>query len=387
MTAVTPGRAQEPVQPALPGRAPARLDVQDVRARRGGREGDQPGDHELPLGAVLLPAGRPTATARRAGTWWCPETYDHSYTGWTSIEQATLRSDNTVYAQLTLDVTARGGRPRWREKLGVRSPLDVRDGAYVPSIGLGSIEVSPLDMASAYATLAAGGHLLGAAGDPEVVLANGKDDEQAGWGKPQAPARDLGRRRLRRDEDPRAEHPVRHRDRGRTSGIPRPGRPARRRSTPTPGSAGYTPRLQTTVWVGYPRGQDPDGERPRDLRLGRQLPGADLAALHGSAIGQLEPLELPRADRLAGVGRLRAGHDRPLVRLPAPTTATTPRTPRRAGRGPSESSEPEPEPATTATSTPPPTPTVAPTPRRRPAAADDGAAPAASTEPPPPLEP
>ncbi len=39
------------------------------------------------------------------GTWWCPETYDHSYTGWTTIERATLRSDNTVYAQLTLDVT------------------------------------------------------------------------------------------------------------------------------------------------------------------------------------------------------------------------------------------------------------------------------------------
>ena len=38
------------------------------------------------------------------GSWWCPETYDHSYTGWTTIERATLRSDNTVYAQLTLDV-------------------------------------------------------------------------------------------------------------------------------------------------------------------------------------------------------------------------------------------------------------------------------------------
>ena len=37
-------------------------------------------------------------------------------------------------------------------KLGVQSPLQP-----VPSIGLGSNAVSPLDMASAYATLAAGG--------------------------------------------------------------------------------------------------------------------------------------------------------------------------------------------------------------------------------------
>ena len=33
-----------------------------------------------------------------------------SYTGWTSVERATLRSDNSVYAQLTLDVGPRGSR-------------------------------------------------------------------------------------------------------------------------------------------------------------------------------------------------------------------------------------------------------------------------------------
>ena len=38
------------------------------------------------------------------GSWWCVKTYDSSYDGWTSITRSTLRSDNTVYAQLTLDV-------------------------------------------------------------------------------------------------------------------------------------------------------------------------------------------------------------------------------------------------------------------------------------------
>ena len=40
----------------------------------------------------------------KAGKPWQVTTYDHSYIGSTSITHATLRSDNTVYAQLTLDV-------------------------------------------------------------------------------------------------------------------------------------------------------------------------------------------------------------------------------------------------------------------------------------------
>ena len=39
------------------------------------------------------------------GGWWCVKTYDSTYAGWTSVSRATLRSDNSVYAQLTLDVT------------------------------------------------------------------------------------------------------------------------------------------------------------------------------------------------------------------------------------------------------------------------------------------
>ena len=38
------------------------------------------------------------------GSWWCVKTYDSTYNGWTSVSRATLRSDNAVYAQLTLDV-------------------------------------------------------------------------------------------------------------------------------------------------------------------------------------------------------------------------------------------------------------------------------------------
>src|SRR5207237_5764193 len=110
-------------------------------------------------------------------------TYDHTYAGGISVTSATLRSDNTVYAQLTLDVGPEKVAEMAR-RLGVLSPLDDH-GAYVPSIGLGSIPVSPLDLASAYATIAGGGIYSKPMAIRKVELANGKVDVDAGWGKPQ----------------------------------------------------------------------------------------------------------------------------------------------------------------------------------------------------------
>jgi membrane peptidoglycan carboxypeptidase len=96
-----------------------------------------------------------------------------------------------VYARLTLDVGAENVA-RMARKLGVQTPLGVktRTGgiAYVNSIGLGSREVSPLDMASAYATLAAGGIRSRPMAITKVILPNGKEDTKAGWGKRSASA-------------------------------------------------------------------------------------------------------------------------------------------------------------------------------------------------------
>jgi penicillin-binding protein 1A len=68
-----------------------------------------------------------------------------------SVSQATTISDNVVFAQLSVDV----GPDRTVEvshKMGITSPLDA-----VPSITLGTSGVTPLEMADAYATLAANG--------------------------------------------------------------------------------------------------------------------------------------------------------------------------------------------------------------------------------------
>src|SRR5205807_930923 len=71
------------------------------------------------------------------------------------------------------------GKAGNQSNLGIQSPL-----APVPSIGLGTLGVSPLEMASAYATLSAGGIYSRPMAITKVVLPNGKTDKTSGWGRP-----------------------------------------------------------------------------------------------------------------------------------------------------------------------------------------------------------
>jgi penicillin-binding protein 1A len=82
---------------------------------------------------------------------WHVETYEHRGEGTVSLTNATLASDNVVYAKLSTDLTPKR-EVEMAHTLGIRSKLKA-----VPSIALGSLEVTPLELTSAYATLAAGG--------------------------------------------------------------------------------------------------------------------------------------------------------------------------------------------------------------------------------------
>jgi penicillin-binding protein 1A len=187
-------------------------------------------------------------------TAWCPATYDHSYVGLTSIENGTLRSDNTVYARLSLDVGPEN-IASIAYKLGIRTPLDDH-GAYVPSMGLGSRVVTPLDMASAYSTLAAGGIYSKPMAIRKVVLPGGKVDTEAGWGVAQ---------RKRAVPDWVAAEVVRILGENMTQGTGVGayfGRTSAGKTGTTDNYAdawfcGFTPGLEATVWIGYPRGEIP----------------------------------------------------------------------------------------------------------------------------------
>jgi len=82
---------------------------------------------------------------------WKPKNYDGRFLGPISLREATQRSRNLPFVRLALDV----GLDRVRsaaQAMGITSPLPP-----VPSIAIGSGEVSPLELATAYATLANGG--------------------------------------------------------------------------------------------------------------------------------------------------------------------------------------------------------------------------------------
>ena len=145
-------------------------------------------------------------------------------------------------------------------RLGVASSLKTKEGAYVPSLGLGSIGVSPLDMASAYATIAAGGIYSKPMAIRKVVfapLADGKVERgRRTWGKP---------KRHRVIADWVAAEVTRILEVNIQSGTgvgANIGRTAGGKTGTTENHAdawfcGITPTLSTTVWVGYPQAEIP----------------------------------------------------------------------------------------------------------------------------------
>lgn len=179
---------------------------------------------------------------------WRVQTFEKTYSGRIPLTQATLLSDNTVYARLTLDV---GPRPvaRLARRMGIQSKLKP-----VPSIVLGVNAVSPLDLATAYATLANGG----VEHDPSIlskVVFPGGHAEQASQSK--------GKQVV----DPKVaavvtrvlEANVRS---GTGTAAALSGRPAAGKTGTTDSFgdawfAGFVPQLATVTWVGYPAKERP----------------------------------------------------------------------------------------------------------------------------------
>ena len=183
---------------------------------------------------------------------WNVQTYEHTYAGVESLASATIQSDNTVYARLALDVGAQNIVDMAR-KLGIRTSKLTPD----PAIALGAESVTPLEEASAYATLAAGGVYSKPMAITKVVLADGKADTAAGWGKPQ---------QQRVIPDWVASTVTKVLEENMLYGTGRGAHVSGRTDAGKTGTtdnyadawfSGYTPTLEATVWIGYPQGEVP----------------------------------------------------------------------------------------------------------------------------------
>jgi penicillin-binding protein 1A len=99
---------------------------------------------------------------------WSPRNYEDSYAGPLTLETAFARSLNTVAARLA-DETGRDRVAATARRLGVTSPISLS-----PSMALGAVQVTPLELAQAYTPFANGGYGVQAYGVERIRTRAGK---------------------------------------------------------------------------------------------------------------------------------------------------------------------------------------------------------------------
>jgi hypothetical protein len=216
------------------------------------------------------------------------QTYGHDYNGSINLEQATLKSDNTVYMQLALDL----GPPEIKQTaydMGIKTHLD---GYPAESLGGLTLGVSPLEMADAYATIASGGYRNRPTAITKITFPDGKSD---------LPRR-FKVKRTKAFEDwvtAEATRILVENVKGGTGTKANIGCPAA-------GKTGTTDSFNDRGLGRLPErpGRDDDGV-PRRVGGRRHVPGGDLERLHEAGQGQVLRRLQAREDRRALLALLR----------------------------------------------------------------------------------
>jgi penicillin-binding protein 1A len=186
---------------------------------------------------------------------WEVENYEQEDHGPISLEEALWLSDNSVFADLVLNADGRGlenGPEKVvdvAKRLGITTELNAH-----PTIALGTQEVSPLDMATAYATIANEGRKVTPSGIEKVVWNEGQEDEEVLYS---APEEEDGGQVI----DPEVARKATEIMIGNvTRGIARKASLGDRPVAGKTGTSenffdawfiGFTPQLVTGVWMGY----------------------------------------------------------------------------------------------------------------------------------------
>ena len=84
---------------------------------------------------------------------WSPENFDGEYLGRVTLRRALMKSANAATVRLSHDNVGERRVVELARRSGIRSPLEA-----IPSIALGAIEVTPLELVTAYAPFANGGY-------------------------------------------------------------------------------------------------------------------------------------------------------------------------------------------------------------------------------------
>ncbi|HEX8084395.1 MAG TPA: transglycosylase domain-containing protein [Solirubrobacteraceae bacterium] len=172
------------------------------------------------------------------------KTYDGSAGGPMNLVTATLKSDNTVYQQLGLDIGPDAVKEA-AKKMGITSKLQAYPGEILGGL---AYCCSPLEMANAYATIASGGLRNRAIAVTKVVFPDGHSEQP------------FKRKRVRAFEDgvtAKVTDILVKNIQGGTGtkaaiGCPAAGKTGTTDNHTDAWFVGFTPNLVSSVWVGFP---------------------------------------------------------------------------------------------------------------------------------------
>jgi penicillin-binding protein 1A len=167
-----------------------------------------------------------------------------------NLVQATVASDNTVYAQLAADL-GENTITQMAYKLGVTTHLNSYAGEALGGLHVG---VTPLEMANVYATLADGGWRNTPVAITKVVFADGHVDRN--WGRDHR-VRAISSA-VAAEETSILEQNVQSGTAVRSAiGCPTAAKTGTTSELADAWLDGYTPRYSTSVWMGYPNRRVP----------------------------------------------------------------------------------------------------------------------------------
>jgi membrane peptidoglycan carboxypeptidase len=306
---------------------------------------------------------------------WKVKNYDGIERGTISLEEALWWSDNTVFTDLVMNAGGNGldGGPAAVVDVAKRLGIEAEFGARPhPSVVLGTQEVSPLDMATAYATIANGGRLVEPTVISRVVSDEGKAGEEVLY---EAPTEPEGRQVI----EPEIAHKATEIMIGDvTEGIAEDASLGERPVAGKTGTSesffdawflGYTPQLLTGIWLGYAEGGQ---TLEYDLEYSRELNGlaggitpAQIwktymeQVLAGEPIKQFEGVEIPTEERTTPADTGRRETIQPTTPEGIPVVAPNPASERMTGMSPSSAGPSSAAPSSAAPSTAAPS-TVSP---------------------------
>jgi len=228
---------------------------------------------------------------------WRVENYEgRQFSGSMSIIEATVWSVNVVYAQLAMDVGA-GKVAETAQKLGVTSNVPP-----YPAIAIGGLPegVSPLEMASVYATLANDGVYMKPIAITKVTDAQGNLIEQA---------KIEGKAVISKNVARTANNILKQvisRGTGSRADIGRPaaGKTGTAEYKQDAWFVGHTPDLATAVWMGYPEGSITMDYVHGYPPYGGSLPAIMWQRFMSAALEGVPPSDFPGAENIPGGGEV-----------------------------------------------------------------------------------